>query len=539
MNQQVSGSEVVRGAVGDEEYDGFLARINARFIANTNGGSEPLFTTNAEGLFSAYLDALPPEHKQHHRCHACRNFVERFGGLVTILERGLTCPAIWNADDAPGFYRPAIKAMERIVMRAKVTGVFLSSLSPWGQPETGVWHHLSVITPASLVFKSRTQTAGQTMAAIRENYLNLVRALEEFSEPVLSQALTLLRSESLYRSEHVIGPAEFLYQLQSDCSQVRGAARQNIIWKAVAKAPTGFCHPRSSMVGSLLEDIASGMEFGQVSRRFADKMHPLQYQRPQAAPKSGNIAQAEKIVSQLEAEGALQRRYAHLEDIQTLWTPLHRLEKPYDGKGVFANVKAKGHRDVDSMRVPPQTMTWRKFADKVLPTAESIKFYVAATRLNYCALVTAVNQGAPPILQWDREDHRNPVSWYVWHGGSRPQEWQLEEQRWHDVTAITLKPSQWNAESPCDHHGNGVIFIIKGARETRHDAGAAIFPEILRSEFHGIRATIEAYSRGSSLSGKDEATACGLLLNAGSQWDARFRVASGKQVTEYRLDRWD
>lgn len=54
------------------------------------------------------------------------------------------------------------------------------------------------------------------------------------------------------------------------------------------------------MIGTLLDDIASGMSFDSVSRRFAEKMHPLQYQRPQAAPSAGNIAQAEKIVEKLE-----------------------------------------------------------------------------------------------------------------------------------------------------------------------------------------------------------------------------------------------
>ena len=44
-----------------------------------------------------------------------------------------------------------------------------------------------------------------------------------------------------------------------------------------------------------------------------------------------------------------------------------------------------------------------------------------------------------------------------------------------------------------EHHGAGVLFVLAGARESRQD-GSALFPEILKSEFHGIRSVIEAYS---------------------------------------------
>jgi hypothetical protein len=53
------------------------------------------------------------------------------------------------------------------------------------------------------------------------------------------------------------------------------------------------------MIGTLLEDIEEGLDFGDVSRKFASKMHPLQYQRPQAAPSVGNIEESEKIVAKL------------------------------------------------------------------------------------------------------------------------------------------------------------------------------------------------------------------------------------------------
>ena len=83
------------------------------------------------------------------------------------------------------------------------------------------------------------------------------------------------------------------------------------------------------------------------------------------------------------------------------------------------------------------------------------------------------------------------------------------------------------------------MFIIDGARESRM-AGAAIFPEMLKAEFHGIRSVIEAYSRKASIQGMNEPHAAGVMLTKGDNaWNATLRVWSAGRSQEYRLDRWD
>ena len=85
-----------------------------------------------------------------------------------------------------------------------------------------------------------------------------------------------------------------------------------------------------------------------------------------------------------------------------------------------------------------------------------------------------------------------------------------------------------------------VFFILSGAYDVRYTSGAGFFPETLRSEYHGIRATIEAYARTAVIAGKDEATACGIGLSKGSgEWNHLFRVTSKGAAVTYRLDRWD
>lgn len=526
----------------DASYDEMLAQLQARLEERTAGGTRPVFTTDVANLWEVYLESFPAgAERQYHTCHACRRFIERFGGLVVIDDAGRTEPVLWNAADHGHAYRGAWAAMAQAVGRAKVTGVFLASEIIWGTPEAGGWQHMAVCPRGRQVFVRVTQTAGQAMAEKREDFQTVLRALAEFTPAHLETAVSLLKTEALYRSEKVLGQAEWLLRL-SKVWQDKALFRRhgiNVLWLAVATAPAGFCHPRSSMIGTLLEDIAAGKSFEEVSRAFAAKMHPLGYQRPKAAPTAGAIAAAEKVVAQLGAAGALARRFCRIEEVEALWRPAPPVVPPSTG-GVFGHLTPKGAVPESSIVAPAQVMTWEKFARTVLPTAERIELQAPYSG-NYAALVTAVTQDAPPILQWDRGDRRNPVSWYVWHGGSLSVQWSLAPNQFYDVSAVTLKPSMWHGVF--DHQGSGVLFLVEKAKESRM-AGAALFPEFLKAEFHGIRSVIEAYSRAATIEGMDEPHAAGLMLQkatgtGASTWNATVRVwASGRSVL-YRLDRWD
>lgn len=540
MTSQTAAVAADTGNVDDADYATFLARFNVRFQDTIANGVEPLFTTDAEGLFEAYLQGFPEEggERQHHNCHACRHFIERFGSLVTIDEKGIAMPALFHGDGVHPHYALAFAAMARIVRKAKVTGVFLSAQATLGSPITGAWRHLSVTLPKSMLHTIRTRTAGQAMAEKREDFINVSRALAEFPTALTEQALALLKTETLYQSERVIGPARWLHQLHE--AREGAVNRTNVTWRAVALAPAGFCHPRSSMVGTLLEDLAAGMKFEEVARRFASKMHPLQYQRPQAAPAAGAIAQAEKVVEQLGAAGSLARRFARPDEItDTVWRAKPRAEANAAGGSVFGHLKAKGAPEIPLMDVPAITITWEKFSRSVLPEAESIEFHARAHADHYAALVTAANPEAPPILQWDSVERRNPFSWYVWTGGSSPEQWGLRCGGRFPVYAITLQPSMWgDTEGRFAHHGAGAIFLIEGASETVM-AGAALFPALLKSEFHGIRSVIEAYSKTAQIAGLKEPMACGIKLSKGHRWNHLFTVTAKGRRVSYLLDRWD
>lgn len=534
----------------DLAYKTQLEAMQLRFELLTRGGDEPVFTTDSSSLWQTYLGAFPKASRQFHNCTSCRRFIETYGGLVVIdASTGKTIPLFWS-DNVSVLTEEgsAIEALQRTVRAAKVTGVFHSSEKTWGTPLTGgtrdvkgEWRHFGFKVPSKMVFKHLLLTAGQKMAENTQDYQQVQRALGECRSDHLDQAVELLSGDALYRAEAVLGPAIFLRNLKVLKQRASDLNRANVVWRAVAVAPAGFCHPRSSMIGTLLEDLSSGFPLSNAAARFASKMAPLSYRRPTAAPKEGNIAAAEKIIAQLGASGSLRRRFARLEDLETVWGTRTSAQSYEPAGGFFSHLRRSAK--YRNFGTPGDTLdggyvTWKKFERTVLPSARKIEVKVPRQG-HFIALVTAVDPEAPPILHWDNEEQRNPVSWYVYPNGSTATNWNLPMEAWVDAPAITMQPSMWFGAKSA-HHGESVILILKGARDLRYyGSGAGLFPQILKSEFHGISSTIEAFSRNATIEGGEDGTACGIRLDD-KTGPVRVRVTSVTGiVTEHTIDRFE
>ena len=517
-------------------YDLLLQRVQANFEQLAASG-DPLFHMRLEGppLFDRFLATLPPERRQHYTCHACRRFFERYGAVAAIGDDGVA-RSIWPLD-VPSLFTRAMVELGAAVAFADVDTVFLTAAEVWGEPVTGPWHHVAIRPPKSVLAPLATLlNFEQQMAAKREEHGMLARGLAELGKADnLRVAVRLLESDALYRSEKCLGVAKWLLELRIKLDATKNTRhRDRLVWRAVAKAPPGWCHVRTTTIGTLLEDIAAGLSYDEVARRFADKMHPLQYQRPTAAPSAGQIDAAEKVIAQLKSAGALERRFASLGDLQALWTP--RAQPKVEG-GVFGHLRNQD-RHADKLFVSKaKPITWEKFARDVLPGAERIEYMVAGGLNPYCSLVTAANPDAPPVLQWDRPERRNPVSWYLYTYGSTPESFNMAPGGYAEVTAVVLAPHMWDVERSYDNHEQFAVLLLKGCRDLKYAGGAGLFPETLRSEYHAIRHVIEAHMRTQRIEGAEGADGFGIRVGGRSK--AIVKVLQDKVWSLYEIDRWD
>ena len=409
-NTNITINPITTTLTDERPNDGYPSLLE--FITNSWDAAifheNPIFTTDAEDLYDIFLNKLPTDARQHYTCHACKDFVNRYGGLVTISDEGTIVPVMW-CGTPPKFFTNSVSAVAYAVQHSKITGVFLTPLKKLGIPKTGARTHMSVEVPRSIRYTDRIKTADQRMAELKQDHEILCNALRKYDLQTVNTAVNLLTPGSLARSDKFIAQAQWFKIVLNSKNDTTRAQHRNIVWRKVATAPAGYCHIPSSTLGSLLDDIQSGMDYDTIRDRFNQRVDPLNYQRPKAAPSIQNVKRAEHIVAELGLENSLKRRFAKLEEIPTIWKPV--CDKPKPSTGIFSHVKTKDEKPATTNIIPPAiTMTWEKFQRTVLPTAKKIEFWVNGGYDSYTAIVTAADMDAPPIIAWDREDARNPFS---------------------------------------------------------------------------------------------------------------------------------
>jgi hypothetical protein len=528
--------------------------VRGVFVTQTEK-RKSILTVNTAGLYDTYIDSLP-FYQQTHRCHCCAQFFEQYAGLVCVNDDGKAVSALWDPVGVPAFYAPMVKALKKKVESRPIEGVFYDEQKTWGTKESHDkkrkrdWDHFWVdgshlrfksspyLTPGETVRErlKNDEVCAQAVAAKLEDYKTVRRALEQrYTLAVCEEALRVLKSEAFNRSERYIGPVQWLVDLHvARAATSNERVRQNMLWRAIADAPAGYCHPATSMSGNLLEDIASGVPFEVAQRKFNEKVRGDRFQRSTTAPSTASLAEAEKLVGALGLTADhFRRRYARLEECQTLWLPKAPAASKV-GAGVFGRVKARGDAPAltPGMMLSEQTMTWEKFSRTILPSAEQMEAMVPH-RGDFTGTLGPVDPDTPPILKWD-----NNFSRYVYQGGSSASQWGLG-YGWTKVTGIIPYAAMWG-DNPKPYLGEHLCIALKGAMDTRHD-NACLFPEIMREELSnnaGVRRVIESYSQSGKREGSKDGNACGLSFGRGSS-GLMLRVTIGASQTVYNIDRWD
>ncbi|UGL62720.1 hypothetical protein [Xanthomonas phage FMYAK-P1] len=545
--QQTTGSEARR----DRPYEMGHARIPAfakRFDdvpqamhaalekAQLNVVPNAFRVNVGRDLFDLYLEQFDPQDRQYHDCNCCRSFVHRYGSLVTLTSDGRTKSVLWDETllGSRHPYRKVVKALREAVERGHVVDQFFwDGRADWGVREQGGWSHLWT-NPGVHSHTSGSKDASQVAAEQRENRKHLHFALREFTLGELERARDMLMTGGLNQADKTVKMAEFLVEAKRAMAHLSGEAVNRRLWFRVAMAGKGWCTPRSSLLGALIDDIRSGASVESIRRNHNKRADPLTYQRAQAAPTAGNVAQAERLFERMGLARSLERRPARADEVVFEWQP--QPPRKNQAGGVFGHLLQHERLSTERalLNARAERVTYARFARDVLPRALEIEV-VVPHQGNFCAITTAVHPDAPPILQWDSMECRNPFAWYVYHQGSPASNWGIRSGR-AKVVGITKQPSQWGGGF--SHHGNSVIFMIEGAADQRQ-ASLALFPECLRSELHEVRATLEAHSRSARLERLPRGVqhASGLRLDDKTPLEVLVRTEGG--VARYALDRMD
>lgn len=415
-------------------------------------------------LKETYLGAVPD--RQHHNCRCCLSFLYRYGDTYWRDASG-ALQTIWSGQGVPKAYKKAAAALHDAVVASAQPAKNPLALLPKtiGEKQTGQFTHFYAVLPME-------QNSAKVLH-FREGQERMDAALANgFTVERLTYIQNLLVATDAYRSDKIKPMLEFClaYAKASAASRV----------ELMADAHDGLTHPRASVLGSLVEDALMGKPADAIVKAYKSKMDGLAYQRPQAAPKVGTIRQAEKLFHEMQLGPALFRRCINNSDIPAkayLWKP-KRTEVLDAATSVFSHLHPAMAKT--PQQLPERRMTWTRFQAEMLPMAEELYWY--GQNCQPITLMTATHPSAPPILRWDNDKVRNPVSWFF------PSSDTAVRTMLYKVHGVLTSPENWGEDYP----GAKQQVIFKTDRLTNAPQHSGLFPECLRHELREVRSVIEA-----------------------------------------------
>jgi len=543
MTAKAATAGTTTRANSDKAFATCAHEVKEVYAANKELHGPFPFYTAGPLLFQAYVNAFSTKGmREEVNCRACAEFIERHGRLTFITKKGEVIPALFDHTRVSGQYRGPIKAVESIVRGSAISSVAFFDTAVLGRPTDGGWQHLSIQhgVPRQQV-KEGAHWAEMTIA--QEHHKNLTRSLADFNITIIRRVLKFIQNESMRNGEKVEAWVKWLERIHIDIAKadVRRENRENIIWRYVAEAPKGWCEVRGSSIGSLFKNLKEGMDDEDAIALFDDITSAEKHLRPTAAPTEGNINQAERLIEAMGLAPSLERRFCGISEFPHIWDP-KPVESAATTGGVFDSLrtKAKGKKNKPVETEPTTdatTMTWAKFAKKILPEALSISMYIPRGAQSFGAFLTAVNPDAPALLKWDTdEDNRNPVSSYVHTEGSVASQWSLIAGTYVPVLAIAVMP--WMLNPNIKGMGEGMLLVLEDAQD-QDVSSLGLFPGDLLNALHQVRSTIEAFSNDGKLQEcPEEQLMSGYMIN-NKRAQCKLRVTTSLGVSDFIIDRWE
>jgi len=99
------------------------------------------------------------------------------------------------------------------------------------------------------------------------------------------------------------------------------------------------------------------------------------------------------------------------------------------------------------------------------------------------------------LLKKDVEE--NLVSWYTKIEKQDAGSYSLECDEWIKINGLCKFPHLWSGSDRYDQHGvHRYLLILDGAKDVKTSGiGSALFPQLLRGQFHDYRKVLEQFSK--------------------------------------------
>lgn len=379
----------------------------------------PLVRTNVSGddLWQTYLSSFPeganPIYRERtgHDCSCCKQFIRTVGNVAAILPDGRLL-TLWDLHPVgEPEYQAVTIALGNKVREAAIDNYFLHYERQVGTDKNfeqlidgqKTWEHFHINLPVTVV--KPKDSIPSMLGDFRSKRDVFARGLTTLTDEAIDTVLELIAQNSLYRGEEF---ASLLRKFKEVKQQFVAAEHADtFVWRVLLTLAPAVATLRNSVIGTLLVDLSDGVELDRAVASYEAKVAPANYKRPTALVTPKMIAAAKQKIEDLGLTSALERRYAHLEDISVnnvLFAD--RSARKAMGGNVFDDmIAASPVTGRTSAKV--EEVSIEKFLADILPQAQSIEVLVENRhKNNFVSLIAPADPTAQPLFKWN-----NPFSW--------------------------------------------------------------------------------------------------------------------------------
>lgn len=445
------------------------------FIEMEKQGLGVLVMVHAERdeLFDLYLDSIPAEHNQifrqrrHYDGNYDKHFIRNLGGVL-FIHNDFKVETIWDVDLSPDNYLAfAAKALNDHVKVARISNYLVKSERVAGHlsnvdnyDDTIIWEHFYYKLPEKYVKPNVSELQG--------NYANWVamlsRGMNDLSLDAAKEVQSLIDSNALYRGKEFKGAVDKFIELKE--AYIRAAVKDLWVWLNAKKLgeQTRF---RSTVIGTLVEDLTNGVDLERSVASFESKVAPTNYKRTTALATPMMIAKAKADVAELGYSESIYREFAELKDLPT-------------DKMIYIESRAKTVDVFDTMSEEAGAVV--KYVDNAvgISASELLAKLKGAKKVevlrqphsvaNEFVLTRAADSTAPNMFKWD-----NTLAWAYTSGTTDAIKERVKEAG-GDVTGDVRVSLAWH--SPCDLDlsvcRNGTGEVVNYQRNKRKGFGAEL-----------------------------------------------------------------
>lgn len=397
------------------DFTPFSNAVDAQFKKLTEQANAVLVRVDISGddLYEKYLDAYPTEHngifreRREYDGNYDKNYIRRLGNVVSVTADG-TVNTIWNVK-VPSYFQDVADALHALVSSLPLKEVFLTTEPTAGSKPNKdntsdiIWTHFYSRVPSQFVIDK--YNIGTKQGEITATIDVFARGLEAFTLDAAQTVLELINTNALYRgAEFKTAVQSFVtYKTAFDKITDPKAKRAFILYNAIKKGPQ--VRFRSSVIGTLVEDISLGVDLEKAVASFEAKVAPSNYKRTSAVVTPRMVEDAKKTINELGLMDSLSRRFATPTDINVnnvLFTS--QIDKPLT---VLDELTSDASRQAPKAINRTDPISINDFIEKVLPTAQKVEALVENSHTSkLMTLLTAQYATAPDLFKWN-----NPFSW--------------------------------------------------------------------------------------------------------------------------------